>query len=77
MAKRRTSGRAAAKAQPRTPKAKSKKPAPAAEVEVVEEAGGEGIDTGIVVITSIILVVAFVFVDQLRGVFGEGMFFAG
>ena len=76
MAKRRTSGRAG-KAQDRTPKAKSKKPAAptAAEVEVVEEAGGEGIDTGIVVMTSVVLLVSCLFVDYLLGTFDKGMFF--
>jgi hypothetical protein len=75
MAKRRTSGRTA-KAT-RTPKAKSKKAAPTTEVEVVEEAAGEGIDTGIVVMTTLTLVAAILFLDKLLGSFGEpyGVFF--
>ncbi len=75
MAKKRTAGRTPAAKPARTPKTKSKKPAATAEVEVIEEAAGEGIDTGIVVMTSLILVAAFLFVDKLRGMFDEGMFF--
>ena len=61
-------------------KAKSRKsaPAPVAEVEVVEEKKGMGIDDGIPIMTTIILVVAFLFVDYVRGAnYGEGLFFAG
>ena len=46
-----------------------------AEVEIVEEEGGFGFEEGIVFITSIVLVVAFVMVDMARGGYGEGMFF--
>ena len=72
----RSKGRAS-KAKPaggRKAKATSKKPAPAAEVEVVEEAGGEGIDTGIVIATTLSLVVAILFLDKLLAQYGEGMF---
>ncbi len=56
-----------------------KKAAPAAavaEVEVVEEEGGMGIDDGVPIITSIVLLVAFVLVDYVLGNhYGEGLFF--
>ena len=75
MAKKRTAGRTPAAKPARTPKATSKKPAATTEVEVIEEAAGEGIDTGIVVMTSVILVTAILFVDKLRGIFDTGVFF--
>lgn len=64
----------------RQSKATSRKkaaPAPAAvEVEVVEEAGGPGIETGAAVMTFIVLVVAILFVDHhLATEYGEGVFF--
>ena len=75
MAKRRTSGRAPAK-KDRAPKAKSKKkPAPTTEMEVVEEAAGEGIDTGVAVMTTLLLLAGILFLDKLRGMFDTGMFF--
>lgn len=50
--------------------------APAAEVEVVEESGGLTIDDGIPIMTTILLIVAFVLVDYALGTqYGEGMFF--
>jgi hypothetical protein len=56
--------------------AKSRKPAPVAEVEVVEESGGMTIDDGIPIITTILLIAAFVLVDYALGTqYGEGMFF--
>lgn len=75
MAKRRTSARSTKSS--RTPKAKSKKKAVTAEVEVVEEAAGEGIDTGIAVMTTVTLVAAILFLDKLLGGFGgeHGVFF--
>jgi len=55
---------------------KSKKAAaPATEVEVVEERGGDGIDTGIAVITGILLLLAILFVDAHLGRYDSGMFF--
>ncbi len=59
-------------------KATSRKsaPAPVAEVEIVEEKKGMGIDDGIPILTTIILLVAFLFVDYVRGnLHGEGLFF--
>ncbi len=73
MAKK-TSRGARAKTQAREPKAKSKKPM-TAEVEVVEESKGEGIDSAIVIITSLLLVAAILFTDAFRGASGEGLFF--
>jgi len=74
MAKRSARGARGAKA--REPKATSKKPRrPSAEVEVVGEAPGEGVETGILVITTLVLLAAFLYVDSLRGIYGEGMFF--
>jgi hypothetical protein len=47
-----------------------------ATVEVVEEKEGPGIETGIVVITFVILAAAFIFVDRGLGqLYGEGLFF--
>lgn len=74
MAKRRSSGGGA----PRKTKATSRrqsKPAAATEVEVVEEEAGEGIDTGILVVTFLMLFGAVLFVDALLGRFDKGMFF--
>ena len=78
MAKRRSSAGGSSRA--RSTKATSRrapKPAPAraAEVEVVEEEAGEGIDTGILVITFVALFAALLFVDKLLGNYGQGMFF--
>lgn len=55
----------------------SKTAAPqAAEVEVVEESGGMGIDAGIAIFTFIILVVACLFVDAHLGRYPDsGLFF--
>ncbi len=65
-------GRTAAPA--RQPRAKSRKPAPSTELEVVEETGGLGIDSSIVIATSAILFLGILFVDALLGKFDEGMF---
>ncbi len=79
MAKRtsRTTRTATRTRAPREPKATSRKArtAPTADVEVVEESSGADIDTGIAVITTIVLVAAFLFVDAIRGQYGEGLFF--
>ncbi len=50
----------------------------AVEVEVVEEEGGMGIDDGIIIMTTLLLLAAVLFMDYARGHFyGEGMLFAG
>ena len=59
-------------------KATSRKsaPAPVAEVEVVEEKKGMGIDDGIPILTAVVLLTAFLLVDYLRGShYDAGMFF--
>jgi len=77
MARRtpRTSASRRAAKEPRQPRAKSKKPAAVAEVEVVEEASGEGLDTAIIIATTVALVLAIAFTDALLGRFGAGMMF--
>ena len=51
-------------------------PAAAAEVEVVEESKGLGIDDGIAIITGILILGAFLMTDHFRGTkYGDGMFF--
>ncbi len=50
--------------------------APVAEVEVVEEKKGMGIDDGIPILTTILLLVAVLVVDYIRGAkFDGGLFF--
>ena len=72
----RSSGAGRKKADQGGRQAKSRKAAPVAEVEVVEETGGLTIDDGIPIITGILLIVAFVLVDYVLGHhYGEGMFF--
>lgn len=62
-ASRRTSSRAAGKAS-------------AADVEVVEEAGGMDLDTGVGIVTTLLLIAALLLVDyELGKHLGEGMFF--
>lgn len=58
-----------------TARSTSRKARPSAEVEVVEEEAGYGFEEGIIFITTVVLVVAFVLVDKARGVYGEGLFF--
>ena len=73
----RSRSRAGAASQRQT-KATSRKRAGASTtaVEVVEENEGPGIETGIVVITFVLLVVGFLFVDRGLGhLYGEGLFF--
>ena len=79
MAKRAARGGRAAKSRTREPKAKSKKKpkASSSEVEVVEEAAGEGIDSGILIMTTLALFIAFLCIDAFRGTYGEGLFFGG
>jgi len=72
-----------ASSRPRTP---AKRPARSstskatprkAQVEVVEEADGGGLDAGIAIITALLLVAAFFMLDkELGSHYGEGMFFA-
>jgi len=57
-------------------KSKSKKAPVAAEVEVLEEEGGLGIDDGIVITTTVVLLAAILMVDYLAAAyFGTGQLF--
>tara|TARA_R110002126_G_scaffold64513_5_gene165158 strand:- start:7104 stop:7400 length:297 start_codon:yes stop_codon:yes gene_type:complete len=47
------------------------------DVEVVEEAGGLGIEDGVILGTFLALLLAFILIDKSRGAYGEGMFFTG
>ena len=76
MAKRRSSGGNSSRSTKATSRRQAKPSAPAAaEIEVVEEEAGEGVETGILVITSLMLVAAILFIDKLLGMSGDGMFF--
>jgi len=56
-------------------RATSRKSTASAEVEVVEEAGGAGIDLGIIVITSLVLVTGLLMLDMIFSKMdGSGMF---
>ncbi|MFT6110601.1 MAG: hypothetical protein ACJA2W_003528 [Planctomycetota bacterium] len=69
------SGRGGAKPAPAAPK---RREPVVDEIEVVEEEGGMGVDDGIILMTTLILLVAFLMVDYNRGKnYGEGMLFAG
>ena len=47
------------------------------EVEVVEESKSLGIDDGMVIVTTLVLIAAFVFTDYLLGIdYAKGWFFA-
>jgi hypothetical protein len=61
----------------RAPRSQSrKKPTPiAVEVEVVEEEKGLGMEDAVIIVTTIILLVAFLMIDKDRGKYGEGLFF--
>ncbi len=60
--------------QPARAAAKSKKAA-SAEVEAVEDAPGLGIDNGIAILTSVVLLGALVLIDMIQGKNGDGIFF--
>ena len=77
MAKR-TSSRGGSRGKSTAGRQTKSRKAPAtasAEVEVVEEAGGPGIDAGIAVVTTLVLLAAILFVDAHLGRYGGGMFF--
>jgi hypothetical protein len=65
------------RASSRKPASQSRKSTDqAAEIEVVEEEGGLGIEDGVVLGTTLLLVVAILLIDRNLGVnFGQGMFF--
>ena len=61
-----------------TSRKSAKKAAPVAEVEVVEEKKGMGIEDGLPIMTTIILLAAFLMTDYLLGTeYGGGIFFKG
>lgn len=57
----------------RTARTKSKRPAGATEVEIVEEEEGGNIDTGIVAITTVLLVAAILMMDKVAAMYGKGI----
>ena len=60
----------------RKARSKSTRSAPVAEIEVVEEGGGMGIDDGIALVTTLVLMAAVLLVDYELGThYGGGMFF--
>ncbi|MEZ6016842.1 MAG: hypothetical protein R3F49_17115 [Planctomycetota bacterium] len=68
--------RPAARSESKKPAGKAAPRAAAASVEIVEEEKGLGIDDGIIILTTIMLFVAFIMVDYHRGTtYGEGMIF--
>jgi len=74
MARSRSRGKGA-----RSPQAKSRKEAPAreaAQVEVVEEGGGLGIDDGVMIVTAILFLVACLLLDkEMASNYGQGWIF--
>ena len=60
--------------QPARAAAKSKKAA-AAEVEPTEDAPGIGFETGVAIVTTVVLIAALVLVDKIQGMNGDGIFF--
>ncbi len=54
--------------------AKSKKPA-SADVEVVDDTPGMGVDAGIAVMTGIVLLAALVMMDKVHGILGNAILF--
>ncbi len=56
-------------------KGASKARTPRASVDVVEEESGFGLEEGIVFITTVLIIAAFLFLDKGLGGYGEGMFF--
>lgn len=72
----RSRARAASTGASRRQTARSRKDSSAPEVEVVEEEAGMGIDDGILIVTTIVLLTACLMVDYANGtLFGKGMFF--
>jgi len=66
--------RAAGGRAPARASAKSKKTS-ASDVEVVEEAPGLGIDAGLAIFTTLVLIAALVLIDMMQGKNGDAMFF--
>lgn len=47
----------------------------AAAVEIVEEESGLGMADAVIIVTTLVLIGAFLMLDQARGSYGEGMFY--
>jgi hypothetical protein len=47
----------------------------AAAVEIVEEESGMSMPEAVIIVTTLVLLAAFVMLDKARGSYGEGMFF--
>jgi len=76
MARARTRTPRAGAPAGRTTKASSRMGSGSADVEVVEDAPGLDVADGALIVTTVLLVVAFLFLDYARGsLYGEGMFF--
>lgn len=72
MAKRKRGGSTST----RSTKSKAKKSAASsAPVEIVEEGAGEGIDSGIIIMTTVLLFMACIMADMAAGKYGEGVIF--
>ena len=55
--------------------AKSARSARPVEVEVVEESAGMGWEGGVAIVTTLILLVAWLLVDKQLGIYDSGVFF--
>ena len=70
--------RPAARSESKKPGKAAPRAAAVATVEIVEEEPGLGIDDGIIMMTTIVLLAAFLMLDYHRGKhYGEGMLFKG
>ena len=79
MARSRSRRGSSGGSSPRQTRATSRKksaPTAAAEVEVVEEADGLGVESAVAIITAVFLVAGLIFLDMEMGKhFGEGILF--
>jgi hypothetical protein len=70
--------RTSARSESKKPGGKTASRTTVATVEIVEEEKGLGIDDGIIMMTTIVLLAAFLMLDYHRGKhYGEGMLFKG
>ena len=60
--------------QPARAAAKSKKAAPS-DVGAGEDKPGIGIETGVAILTTFVLIAAVLFIDKMQGMNGDGIFF--
>lgn len=76
MAKSRSRNQSGAAASRGATSARSRKSSAPAEIEVVEESRGMGIDDGIIIITTVILLTAALVIDYVAATnYGEGTLF--